>query len=108
MAIRGTISISTYSLVPGATTAIQPVGIAAPTFSTPPVRQEQDTLTYTPVTGGAITLRYAPTMMTPGDLVSEFRALGVTDATLDYYGRLSLPSGSSLTGTGTSAAYLGF
>ncbi len=108
MAICGTISIATYPLVPGATTAIQPAGITAPTFSTPPVRQEQDTLTYTPTTGSAITLRYAPTMMNPGDLISEFRNVGVTDATIDNEGRLYLPSGSTLTGTGSSAAYLGF
>lgn len=108
MALLGSISIATYSLLPGATTAVQPVGITAPTFSTPPVQYENDTLTYTPTTGAAVTLRYAPTMMTPGDLVSELRAAGVTDATLDRQGRVSLPSGSTLTGTGSSASYLGF
>ena len=108
MALLGTISIAPYPLTPGATTATQPLGITAPTFSTPPVQQEQDTITYTSVLGRVSTLRYAPTMMTPGDLVSEFRAIGINSVTLDRLGRLTLPNGDTLTGTGTSAAYLGF
>lgn len=108
MAITGTISLQSYPLVPGATTAVQPLGLTAPTFGTPPVQREQDTLTYTSVTSQVTTLLYQPTMMTAGNLVSEFRAAGINDATLNRFNQLVLPSGSTLTGTGTSAAYLGF
>lgn len=108
MAITGTISLQAYPLTPGATTAGQPLGLAAPTFSTPPVQREQDTLTYTSTTAQVTTLLYQPTMMTAGNLVAEFRAAGVNDATLSRNCQLVLPSGSTLTGTGTSAAYLGF
>lgn len=107
MSLLGTVSLQTYPLVPGATTAAQPLGIAAPTF-TPPVQHEDDTITYTSTTGKVHTLRYAPTMMTAADLISEFRNQGVNSATLDRFNRLSLPLGATLTGTGSSASYLGF